>query len=110
MNDWYLDPPEFDEGPECPECEDGLGDWVGTWPGGEIFECDCCGHQWQIALEPDYYEPDIPQLTEAELEEHTKAIAEANRLCPHGREWSECNACMVAGDLAYDAARERRFR
>ena len=28
--------------------------------------------------------------------------------CPHGEEWSECNACMVAGDMAYDAARESR--
>ena len=30
--------------------------------------------------------------------------------CPHGREWLDCNACMIAGDLAYDAAREARIR
>jgi hypothetical protein len=30
------------------------------------------------------------------------------KLCPHGNEWHECNPCMVAGDLAYDSARERR--
>lgn len=28
--------------------------------------------------------------------------------CPHGREFHECNACMIASDLAYDAAREAR--
>ena len=29
--------------------------------------------------------------------------------CPHGEEWHECNACMIAGDLEFDAARERRL-
>lgn len=28
--------------------------------------------------------------------------------CPHGREVHECQACMVASDLAYDAMREQR--
>jgi hypothetical protein len=28
------------------------------------------------------------------------------RLCPHGKKLGECQACDVAGDLAYDAARE----
>jgi len=28
--------------------------------------------------------------------------------CGHGRRRSECNACDVAEDLAFDAARERR--
>jgi hypothetical protein len=28
--------------------------------------------------------------------------------CPHGNRWESCNDCMVASDLAYDAARERR--
>lgn len=32
------------------------------------------------------------------------------QLCPHNKEWHECNACMDASDLAYDAARENRFR
>ena len=26
--------------------------------------------------------------------------------CPHGKRAGECQACDVAGDLAYDAARE----
>jgi hypothetical protein len=29
--------------------------------------------------------------------------------CPHGRTAGECNACDVAGDFAFDAAREDRF-
>lgn len=31
-------------------------------------------------------------------------------LCPHGQQLHECNPCLVAGDEAYDAARERKFR
>lgn len=30
--------------------------------------------------------------------------------CLHGEAPYACNACLVASDLAYDAARERRFR
>lgn len=29
--------------------------------------------------------------------------------CPHGEEPSECNACMVESDIAYDSAREDRI-
>jgi len=29
--------------------------------------------------------------------------------CPHGKEWNDCGACDHASDLAFDAARERRF-
>src|SRR5262249_2689071 len=31
-------------------------------------------------------------------------------ICPHGDESHTCNPCMIAGDLAFDAARERRMR
>src|SRR5262249_8070612 len=31
-------------------------------------------------------------------------------ICPHGTVSHTCNSCMIAGDLAYDAARERRMR
>lgn len=30
-------------------------------------------------------------------------------LCPHGEEYHECNDCLVAGDLAFDAMREGRL-
>ena len=33
-----------------------------------------------------------------------------NSLCPHDLEWTECEACLIAGDLAFDAARERSWR
>jgi hypothetical protein len=29
--------------------------------------------------------------------------------CPHGNEWGECDKCDFEGDIAFDAARERRF-
>lgn len=28
--------------------------------------------------------------------------------CPHGKEWTGCDACDHAGDIAFDAAREGR--
>ena len=28
--------------------------------------------------------------------------------CPHGLEWGECEPCNIAGDLAFDSAREGR--
>lgn len=28
--------------------------------------------------------------------------------CPHGKTVGECNACDIAGDIAFDAAREDR--
>jgi hypothetical protein len=31
-----------------------------------------------------------------------------SEMCSHGKEAIDCNPCMIAGDLAYDAARERR--
>jgi hypothetical protein len=30
--------------------------------------------------------------------------------CPHGREYHDCNDCMIASDLAFDAMRERGGR
>lgn len=32
-----------------------------------------------------------------------------SEVCPHGASWLDCNACLVASDFAYDAARERTF-
>jgi hypothetical protein len=29
--------------------------------------------------------------------------------CPHGKKWGDCGACDHEGDLAFDAARERRL-
>jgi len=50
------------------------------------------------------YEADM-----AAAEEYLASTADRRSLCPHGRDWAECDPCMVAGDLAYDAAREGRM-
>lgn len=43
-----------------------------------------------------------------EAEEYLRSLTEQSNRCPHGCEWHECNTCMVASDLAYDAKRENR--
>ena len=48
---------------------------------------------------PDYGPEDIDSVDLAPISELP--------LCPHGNEWGECQACMVAGDLEFDARRER---
>ena len=116
MNDW-LEPPEELEPEECGRCTDGLMvEFIGlvnmldpmraTSP---VLACDCCGAVQILDPEPDYeIQPDI-EISDEDLEEQVQAWSEAHKMCPHGLEWSECNACMVAGDLAYDAAREARL-
>jgi len=34
---------------------------------------------------------------------------DGTHVCPHGESYGECNACDVAGDHAFDAAREDRI-
>lgn len=70
-----------------------MNDWWNDMPDDEPGECETA----QSDPEPeDYYIGDMePPM--------------APKLCPHGQEWAECNACMIAGDLAFDAARESRF-
>jgi hypothetical protein len=41
----------------------------------------------------------------AHPEIHAKPVV---KRCPHGNRLGECNPCDVEGDLAYDAARERK--
>ena len=102
MNDWWNDPPEEPEPPECPDCGEGFGDIV-TLENGEFFKCDACGHVWPVPNEPDYEPEDLFILCFDDVPQpHPEH-------CPHGNEWGECSACDHEGDLAYDAARERRF-
>lgn len=106
MNAWWNDPP--DDGPDPPMCP--ITD-CGGWADDSIheldgqLECKCeeCGHQWMIPApaEPgpeDFVDVDLGDLPAFEGPEH----------CPHGNAWESCDACFHAGDLAYDAARERR--
>lgn len=106
MNDWWNDPPEVEEPPECPECEDGFADPESyeELDGKAFMTCDHCGHRWEIPIEPDPGPEDF-----ADPEEGVDFCPDPPEHCPHGREWGECSACDHEGDLAYDAARESRL-
>lgn len=71
------------------------------------------GSKWECPGDMDiaYAMPmDHPGLLE-ELEKESYIIDDSEysppeKLCPHGKNIGSCAACDVAGDLAYDAARE----
>jgi hypothetical protein len=101
MSDWYLDPPDEDEAPNCPACKNGYGEHLTSNSLIMLFECDECGHRWveEIAQDPSPEDYDtIPYEYAPVFPEH----------CPHGKAWHECNPCMMTADLAYIAARETR--
>lgn len=100
MNDRHLDPPETPEPPDwyC-QIEEALEDphipeSVATAI-RKILE-DWCAHDDY----PEDYEPPLEELPDDDvcMPEH----------CPHQKPWGQCDACDYLGDLAYDAARERR--
>ena len=78
MNDWYNDPP--DNEPDCESYDSWRHWWHGPDPAYDTLE----------EKEQAYGEPIQPAK------------------CPHGNEWGECDHCDYLGDIAYDAARERR--
>ena len=120
MNDWYLDPPEDADLPECKlasttGCE-GVGDALQqTLYTNYIMRCSDCGAQWLMPIPIDYQEP-----PDADCAANAAANAAANKtlyaanaangvgICPHGLEHGTCDACDYLSDLAYDAAREDR--
>ncbi len=59
------------------------------------------------AISYGIYEQEMA-AAEAEYEREMKANPPEQELCPHGRKFHECNSCMIASDMAYDAAREQR--
>lgn len=81
MNDWWNDPPEEDYDDSEPTDYDYL-----------LGRCDC---------------DDDPQPEDFATPELPPDFFADRGLCPHGATYAECNACMIASDLAYDAARER---
>jgi hypothetical protein len=101
MNDYHLDPPEYPEIPEC--CNDEMdvsesGDCTCSHcgktiiaidfeegPEPEEWKCDACGLRYPCKCEDGYHGPEK---------------------CPHNNEWSNCDACDHASDIAHDAARE----
>lgn len=101
MKDYWNDPPDHPEPPEwfmeleaaiehpnCPaniatavRCQ--LDDWCAASNGSDFDP----GPEPVVELPDDFAGPEK---------------------CPHGREWTECDACDHLSDLAYDAARESR--
>lgn len=55
----------------------------------------------------DGYFGDDPQPEDFDTPDLPPDFFAVGKECPHGNPWAECNACMVEGDFAYDAARER---
>lgn len=90
----YWDPPEGLDFGDCPEC----GECLDLDEDGNLV-CQECG----LVLDG----PDGPDGPDPEFPDDTDDLGRpAPSLCPHGHDWAECNACMIASDLAYDAHRE----
>jgi len=52
--DHYYDPPDYDdEGPECPECDEGYGEFIEEEQRVQTYRCDCCNHEWTITVPED---------------------------------------------------------
>ena len=94
MTDWYNDPPEEAEMPEC------CGREMIVDAAGECL-CEVCGGK--LEAEKDGFLPAPQEIWPPADEEPPAGPA----LCPHGEEWGECAPCDHASDLAFDAAREK---
>lgn len=92
MNDYWNDPPDGPEWPECCDQEMEID---------EAGNCACkvCGSRIDAPVEPEL-EPDLP---DPDIQP-----PEPDPICPHGNERHECDHCAYLSDLAYDAARESR--
>ena len=90
MTDYYNDPPEIDEMPEC------CGEYMEPDQMGSCV-CYICGKVIEPA--PDIEPADLLVGTDPEPENYT---------CPHGLTWLECDTCFDDGGFAFDVARERK--
>jgi hypothetical protein len=93
-SDWWNDPPDYPEPPEC--CDDAM----------EVFDdgvclCSHCGLRIDTCV-PDW-DPGPEPIVELPDD-----FWDGPEHCPHGKLWGDCDACDHLSDLAYDAARERR--
>ena len=104
MSDYWNDPPELPESPNCPndkeDC-DGSGEYLYDGKTGMVFSCEKCAYQWVIPFPVD---PEPIQ----EIEEIESIKDDSPHPCPHGK-LESCDACDHLSDLAYDSARERRY-
>ena len=96
MNDYWNDPPDDCEPPEC------CGELMDVNETTGVCTCSIC----KKVIEPDCPDYDIKPIEdiECDLPEY-----EGPAECPHGKIWGECDTCDHESDIAFDAARERRF-
>jgi hypothetical protein len=59
VNDYWNDPPETDEGPMCPECDDGYGEYLTGNQAVQMFGCDVCGYRWLLPVPGDCGPEDV---------------------------------------------------
>jgi len=67
---------------------------------------------FELALRPEAHARRIPKYRKVfpDREQDYEFEPAPNRpQCPHGNVSGECSACDIAGDLAFDSAREARF-
>lgn len=105
MQDYWNDPPEYPEPPDCPYCEDGYAwDEAPNAPAGKIgWVCAACGKIWYEDIPNDYSDDDVAMMMEEPIPDEKPPQQEK---CPHGNEWGECSHCDYLSDIAYDAALE----
>lgn len=95
MNDYWNDPPDEPEPPEC--CDEIM---EVTEQGG--CRCSVCGKV--IPPAKDIEPP--PEVVNEEITWDDRMVNFGPK-CPHGNEWFACDHCAHASDIAYDAWRER---
>lgn len=99
MRDYWNDPPEAPEAPQC------CGDFMTVEASGAAV-CPTCRRR--IDPPPD---PEPPEdVSSAELPGLGEALRDRPHRCPHGNAWEHCDPCDRAGDFAFDANRERSRR
>lgn len=117
MNDYWNDPPEYPDPPEC------CGEEMEIHDDGTAT-CAKCGET--VEPFPDPEDEDIemmmaePEHDPSEYCEQCDNIAKYSRLCErcarsakcaHGNPVGQCDHCDYLGDIAFDSAREaRHFR
>jgi hypothetical protein len=96
----------FDGGtpPDVDECD--LGEFSSIVEAlSEIGRQDVLQHIDSVGEEMMYEQM---AADEEAARQYEAEMANQPQLCPHGREFHECNSCLEASDRAYDAMRERQ--
>ena len=91
MNDYWNDPPEDFEPPEC--CDE-----IMDMDKSGACLCLTCGKR---------IEPQEDIQPEPDIDFSPEILNNSNKKCPHNKDYEDCDYCLHASDLAYDSARER---